>query len=491
MKYLDRILLPVVLASWLALIARLPAAEAPAAVEVTVQGAAPAHLPNASAEARLDALRKAVEQVAGRQVRSLALTSYQQMLANYTISRIDGFVEAAEAFGPPETAGGVLLQRYRVRVRAGSVNQDLVVQKIDVDFLYEAVARPRIAIAVTDRTRASSDLAEPWQPQPGQPTASALTRYFKSRHPGFTIKDLDLLRDSRAQEVDYVREAGRNQFDLLVLGETRTWRRGTLAPGRENPWLTAPGKAGAGEARMWYDAAVEWRVVNVATRETLFAVSGNIAEQAEAAALASADAAHAAALERAFARKLPELFRELLAYWNRGAFEQTLELAFTGAGVDGFALAAKLAATSGLAPDSIQLISAASGQALFSVRATQTRDRLASALRDSLGAGFRIQELRPGRIGFVAESAAGTAGVRVELREVSLGDCIAVEKALAAVSGVEQVRRLRFSGGIAELQVQGQRSAEEIASAIESAGGGRISTVDLGPDRVVLRGGRP
>jgi hypothetical protein len=452
-----------------------------------VEGLAPEENPNRAATARLDAMRKAIEQVAGRQVRSLALTSYQQMVANYTLARTNGFVEAAEPFGPPDVADGVYRQRFRVRVKAGEINRDLVAQKIDVDFLYEIVARPRIALAVQDEWRPPGATAG-WEPDGRALSNQEIARFFKERHPGFVFKDLDLLRESQAQTVDYVREAGRSRFDILIVGRTRGVSRGVTEAGAANPWLAKKGDAAAAGPRYAYDTEVEWRAVNVATSETLFTVTGRFAtpDHEGVAERQAPDAAVVWAKQRLLATKVPELFRELLAGWNRAAFDQGYEIVFrTGGEVDPDEIQRTLVGLAGFSPETVRLVTAQGGEVVFGASSAQSGTDQAAQLRAAFAPRFIVQEIRPGRI--VLAVAARAGGLRLEVAGLGFSDAARLQQQLEGLPGVTAVQREEFTGGKGVWTVRAAQAADDLALALERATGVRLQVLSVGGQRIEAR----
>ncbi len=458
-----------------------------AATTVMVDGAAAEGVPNVEAALRTDAMRQALTQVAGTQVNRYAITASQQLLADYTFAQVDGFVEAAEAMGTPRLADGVWTQRFRVRVRAGDLNRELVSREIDVQFLYETVARPRIAIAVTESWQPEVDGA--WVERPGQFSVARIGEYFKSRHPDFDLRDLDLLRVNQGQEVDYVREARANQFDYLVVGETRLSRRAMPAAG-DNPWTARAGDPAAGAARHAFAAALEWRVVEVATARTVFTLQDKVEPDATALrGVASREAAADWARTTAVDAQTPVLFRRLLAQWNREAFNRSWEIVLRGAELDLLELGSRLRERSGLEASSVTLRGAARGEAVFAARTSLGNDEQVAAVGTALGKGFRLADLRTGRMVFEQVGVAGgaaTAGVRVRLEQVRFADARAIATALEGVRGVVAVERGRMSGGVSELLVRGTAEAEELAIAAEEVAPERVRVIELGEDLIVL-----
>lgn len=457
----------------------------PEQAEVAVDGLASAGDPNREAAARQDAMRKAIEQVAGRQVRNLAVASYHQLLASYTLARTSGFVEEAAPLGPGEISGEVFLRRYRVRVRAGEVNRDLVGQGIEVDFLYEVVARPRIALAIRDEWRPPG-ASDGWQPDGRSTSNQEINRYFKRKHTGFVFKDLDLLRESLDQTVDYVREARRGQFEVLVLGQTRAVPQ-PPRPAREgNPWLARPGAKLDDGLRFACDAELEWRVVNVATAETLFAISGRFSTPAEAsgAELATADTATLWAKEQLLTERVPELFRMLLAHWNRQAFGQDYELVFKTAGmVAPDELAAMLREKAGFADEELRLVTAGNGEVVFASRSPQGGTGVAGRVGSAVEPRFIVQEIRPGRVVLALVEPAG-AGMRIIVDGIGFGAADELEKKLSALPEVSQVRRLEFNQGRVVWTVSAGCTIADMALMLEKLGAPELRIRTVGTDGI-------
>ena len=461
---------------------------------VVVEGLAPAEQTNRLAAARLDAMRKVIEQVAGRQVRTLALTSYHQLVANYTLAQANGFVESAEALGPGEEVGGVFRQRFRIAARSGAINRDLVAQRIDVDFLYEIVARPRIALAVRDEWRLPGQAAG-WEPDGRALSNQEIARFFKARHPGFVFQDLELMRDSRQQAVDYVREANRARFEILVVGTTRAVVRAGEEPGRGNDWEAKRGDLRARGRRFASDVEIEWRAINVATAETLFTVTGRFAtpEHEAVAERQAPDAAVVWAKERLLAGKVPELFRELLAHWNRSAWDRSVELIFRGAAeADPDRLLRTLIGQAGYAPETVRLVSARAGEIVFGASPPEGVSDQAGVLRAAFAPGFFVQEIRPGRI-VLAASASARAELRLEVAGLGLAGAVKLQETLAAAPGVAAVRRLEFSGGRVAWGIATDRTTEEVALLVEQAGIERLRVTAMGAARIeaIVAEGRP
>jgi hypothetical protein len=462
---------------------------APAAETVLVEGLAAADGADRAASARQDAMRKAIEQVAGRQVRSLALTSYHQLVANYTLAQTSGFVEAAEPVGPPDEADGVYRQRYRITVKAGEVNRDLVAQKIDVDFLYEIVARPRIALAVHDEWR-PPERSGGWEPDGRALSNQEIARYFKNRHQGFVFKDLDLLRETQEQTVDYVREAARSRFDILIVGRTRAVLRGATAAAEANAWLTRAGDAGGRGKRYAFDIEVEWRALNVATAETLFTVTGTYAtpEGEGAAERQAPDAALVWAKRQALARKVPELFRELLAGWNRAAFDQSYEIVFrTDGRIDPEELRRGLTGAGGFEPETVRLVTAAGGEVVFGARSPQGGTDRATLLRAAFAPRFLVQEIRPGRIVLGLAPSGGGAGVRLEVGGLGFSDVARLQQQLERLPQVGGVQREEFAGGRAVWTLATAQTVEELALLLEGLAGMRLQVQSVGARRIEAR----
>lgn len=460
-----------------------------AADTVLVEGLAAADSGDRAASARQDAMRKAIEQVAGRQVRTLALTSYHQLLANYTLAQTSGFVEAAEPVGPPDVADGVYRQRYRITVKAGDVNRDLVARKIDVDFLYEIVARPRIALAVRDEWRPPGGGAG-WEPDGRALTNQEIARFFHDRHPGFVFKDLELLRTGQDQAVDYVREAARGRFDILVVGLTRAVQRGVTEARDANAWLARAGDAGLLGKRYAFDVEMEWRAVNVATAETLFTVTGTYAtpEGEGAAERQAPDAALVWAKRQALARKVPELFREMLAGWNRAAFDRSYEIVFrTDGQVDPDDLRRGLEGAAGFEPETVRLIGATGGEIVFGARSPQGGTDQATRLRAAFAPKFLVQEIRPGRIVLAAVASAETAGVRVEVGGLGFSDVARLQQQFERLPQVGAVRREEFAGGRAVWTLNTAQPVEELALLLEAGAGVRLQVQSVGARRIEAR----
>ncbi|GAB5561227.1 MAG: hypothetical protein SynsKO_28740 [Synoicihabitans sp.] len=464
----------------------LAANERPDVVELVVEGTAAANVPNAAAAVKSDAMRRALEEVAGRQVRSYALTASNQMVASYTFAKVEGMVERADPVGPLEQVSGVWLQRFRIAVRSGELNRELVAEGIDVEFLYETVSRPRIAIAIREQWQ--SEVEGPWATRPGSFSVARIGEYFKSRHPDFDIRDLDLMRRDSTEEVDYVREANANRFDYLIVGETRLSRRPLPAAGK-NPWAMRVGDPEAGQERHAFAAELEWRVVEVASARTVFTVQDRVEpDPRELREVASRESAAAWAGEQVVDARAPELFRRMLAQWNRQVFNQAWEIILRGSQLDLLAIDGQLRERSGLESASISMRGASRGEAIFSARSSMGANEQVAEVAAALGEGYVMVDMRPGRMVFERVGAIASApGVLVRLEGVGFTESRAITTALGKVSGVQRVESAGMRGGVREIRVVGSADPEDLAIAAEGAAPGRVRVMDLSDTQIVIQ----
>lgn len=472
----------------------------PASVRVRVTGHAAADNPDRANAARLDAMRAAIREAGGAQVRAHSVARFGELVSQFTYVRANGLVGAMQPAGPPAVAGDLYAQDFLVEVRVDALNRDLVTEKIDVAFLYDVVRRPRIAVCVADLWNPTGDPGRPLAADPDQSSNQQIVAEFKRRHDGFVFKELNLLRAAAGEEADYVREARRNNFDLLILGTTRTnLVRGAAPPPRPETALNgAPSAAGgqpdtlaklralappAAAEGPAFGVMLDWRAINVSTAETVLALSGDrpaVAGDARDPAAASR-AAKLALLEP----RIAELFRELIGYWNQRAFGESYELTFRTNGEPGpLAIERTLGERGGFVADSVVLAGATAGRVVFTATATLSRAEVAQNLAQAFGPALAVSAIRPGAIELEPAGASAVRAVAVTIAGLSLTDTLAVQSALAGVAGVSAVHRQPFAGGKVTLLVTTTLADEALGVAVEAALPGRLRVTGLGPGGV-------
>lgn len=465
-----------------------PASEARAERVIVTGNAAADNLDRANA-ARLDAMRQAIQQVGGAQVRSHEAARFGELVAKFTYVRATALVTSIREAGPAVVADGVYRQPFSVEVLNEELNRALVKDKIDVQLLYDLVQRPRILVAVQDEWNPTGDPAAAPVIDSDQASRQLIIAGFKERHPDFVFKEPRLLREGTGGAEALIEEAKRNQFDILILGATQS--KLVSAPVHATPvedrGMTANGLPDSQAklarimparpaARAQFDVAVDWRVVNVSSAETLFVIGGARSPTDEDPPEFSA--AKRTAKQALIRTKTDELFRELLFSWNQRAFSETYELLFNTPGLtDARTLSTRLE-NAGFVPGSVRLQESSPGLFLY----TATANLGAEEIRDNLARVFapelRIAASRRGRFEFEPVASTTLRTVAVTLIGLSLTDVRTLQAALERQAGVNRVQRQPVTAGRVSLQLATTLDDDDLGLAVEAALPGRVRVTE-------------
>ena len=433
------------------------------AVDVVVVGLAPIDVADRAEVARRDAMRKAVEQVVGQQVKASVLTANNQLIDSKIYARTEGYVKEARPLGNPEELGqgdeAVFAQRYSITVYAGTINNDLVYEGVDVEFLYDVVSRPRIAFFIE---RAGEG--------PGgrdRDTETALQADFKSRNPNFELKNLDVLAGSAHREVDWVAVGLKGGVDMVVSGETEVK-------------IAAKVAVNVGTVRVdLYRAAVtvNLSITHMANGGLVDAVRVTF-DGTDEASLAdmrkhggTASDAQNWAYSQAMAQAQQQLWVKLMRAWVRSVYDVPYEIVFRQAkAADSNDFSRQLTAVGPVKVESVQMRGAVDGQLVFDVKVDGTLPELLGSLAEQFPT-YRSGEARVGRV--VMLPAAGP-GAELTITQLTILNCnwgqvTEFEKALGRINGVHEARKTGFENATAAYSIRHELSLADLATQIETA----------------------
>jgi len=445
--------------------------------------------------ARMDAMRQAIQQVGGAQVRAHEAVRFGELVKKFTYVRAEALVESVEPAGPPETSGGVYRQAFVVKVRPAQVYQDLVKERFDVEFLYDVIQRPRILVAVLDEWNPSGDPAAPFVADPDQASRQLIMQVFRERHADIVFQEPRLLREGSAGLQALIEEARGDDFEILIVGETRSSLVGGIDPARAAV-VTDRGMSAGGlpdaraklqrissarpSARPRFDVAVNWSVVDVATRRQIVGVRDARPPAPEDPA--DFDGAKRIAKETLIRAKAAEVFRELVLIWTQRAFSTGYELVFrTGAEVDAVVIATALRERAGFVADSVKMTDSRPGRFRFTASAALGPDEIRANLNRVFGPGIRVVASQGGRFELEAAEASALRVVMLTVAGVSLGDARALQAALEKHPEVAKVARQPVAGGRAPLQITTTLNDDDLGLAVENALPGRLRILAQGP----------
>ena len=302
------------------------------------------------------------------------------------------------------------------------------------------------------------------------------------------------MRQSANESVDYIREAANNGFDVLIYGTTQTARRpvrqsedsmamspppslNTGASVWENLSETVEKPSAAGEL---FETKIDWRAIKVATSETIVSISADTAEnelKTDSKALTNQVFAKYGMVDE----KASELFRELLAYWNRSAFRQTYEITFEGSEVpDALQTQQQLAKVHPVDAESIRLNSSGKGKLNYSVVVNGSLSELTSSLASVFKGRFKIAGARQGKVDLISEMGEQPA-ITLKIRNVSLSEASQVQNALASSSDVQTVAKESFTNGEVTMVVKTSQSIDDFGMQLEKLFPDKIRVVSTTP----------
>ena len=394
---------------------------------------------NKQDNARFDAYKKALLEVAPVFVESRATANLSTLVSSYNYSEVRGFVEEALPVGEPYSLGNVYFQPYRIKVNKEDLGLEMIKRKIDVKFLYDLVARPRIAIAIEDEVQNPQGQFER---DSLNVSRSVLTKYFKDRHRDFVIAD---------------REANDNSIEILIEGKTRVSRQTSSSPPRSND----PGRVPVPPTEN-YLLEISWQIKRVSARETLAPIftNGMLSSGTSQARLKFVEEASAAA------------FRELMAYWNHAALRRTVEISFESRNsVEPEALRAKLQNAASLNRQSLQMDSLNTGRIVFSAELTGTVSQAAQGLSELFANEFEVFLSTPSRIGLRSKEIP-EIGLRLD--RVSFSELAAIVQSLQKMPSVHGVRRDSFENGAAKLYLKTFLTTDTLGLELEKLFPGKL-----------------
>jgi len=181
-------------------------AQVHAALEpVTATGRSVKSLPDAEKIALTDALRNAVKEVLGVQVKSETLVKDYQLINDKILTRADGYVRKWEVL-KEETQGEELAITIKGWVEQGVLNKDLFMNGIEVEQVYDWAGKPRILVVISDYIDGKVSLTAFMQPQ--------LEGLLKNK--GMTILSGDQLKAIKARDVEL---AAKDSNKAIALGK--------------------------------------------------------------------------------------------------------------------------------------------------------------------------------------------------------------------------------------------------------------------------------
>ncbi len=430
-------------------------------VTVAVNGVADDARADKAQAAKLDAFKKAIEQAAGLQVENKDV-AVNNVLSSFTEVTRAGFVEDSTLLGSPKSDGTNYIQAYQIKVRIGEINRELVKGRIDVKFLYDVVSRPRICLAITDEEKNIPEAGG--SASYSGVSSSKITQYFLSRNPNFIFKDLALLRKSANESVDYVREAANNGFDVLILGTTR-WMSQLMPP--KPSTYNEPGHPPFRQI----NNTINWRVIKVATSENIWGIFGEKEMQ-----LLLTDSTNKYGLIN---EKAAELFRELLAYWNRSAFREAYEISFESSETKNAPqLQTRLRQVQAVDTDSLRILDSGKVKLTFSVVITGSLSELLSSLATVFKDQYEILSARPGKVELIAVKDKNSI-ISLKIRNSTLLFARQIREKLPTSEGIRTVEQGPFSQGELTLSITTARPAEYIGEELERLFGDKIRILDI------------
>jgi hypothetical protein len=428
---------------------------------VVVTGRADDSLPDKMEAAKLSACKEALLMVAPVFVEARSVASFHELVSSYNYTEVRGFIEEAVPMGAGTSQDNVYSRKYRIKVNKGDLNLELWKRKVDIKFLYDAAARPRLCLAITDVDSALSGRGG-LETAVAQRSHGRIISYFRKQHPDFDFKDLLLLRSSPDMESDLVAEANKNSFDILIYGTTK--KSSARSPRR--PYTGGSVDIGFADTAIW---EFDWRVIDVRNRRTLFHVQtpgsgGGLAPAEQDSPYPAIDQAAA------------ELFRELLVQWSRSATGRKLEVSFESfEPPNPEALVSMLKQVNGLDPESIQLASLDKSAVIYTISVTRTLPEIISSLGKVFQKDYKIYSGDQGRVRLTAVAAIEIA---ITIKGASLSNLGLIQSKLQASPDIQSVRRQNFNNGVATLLLKTYTSPEEIGKFLEK----------ILPNQLIVRG---
>jgi len=428
---------------------------------VRVTGMSDAELGDFRRRAKHDAMNRAIAKAAGVQVKSHALASMHSLVAHYSYARSEGFVSAMRSLGPGIVQDGLYYEEYEIEVQQQEINRELVSNGIDVEFLYDLVERPKIAIALDEYWKLS-EKTEVFQFS-NSSSFSRIVKEFKRRHPGFVIRDLSMLRDSVSSEIDYVDLAQQGQFDVLIAGYTEVDSRSMENVENMNPWLQS--SQNRDSRPVWdVDGRVSWRVIRVGSKEVLFTVS-DFDSLDNAARLTAAGNERVSAdlvMDSLLSRACEDLFIELMAQWSRAVLKQQVELVFVHKGNDDpFRVEAKLGKLDAISSQSLLLDQVSADRCSFRFQTGEMSLVLVSILSQTFD-DYQVSSLKSGVIEMRWRDPLHAASVELHIAGLPFGKTNWLQR-LEGNEGIASVERVKFENGNAVYDVFGDLTADDIA----------------------------
>jgi hypothetical protein len=172
---------------------------------VTVTGSCGTSNANFKKVALREALRSAVQDVLGVQVKSETLVKNFQLINDKILTRVDGYVRKWEVL-KEENSGDEYAVTIKAWVEQGLLNKDLFMNGIDVEQVYDWAGKPRILVVVNDYIDSKQSITAFMQPQ--------LEGLLKNR--GMTILSGEQLKEIKARDVEL---ASKNSNTAIALGK--------------------------------------------------------------------------------------------------------------------------------------------------------------------------------------------------------------------------------------------------------------------------------
>ena len=178
-----------------------------------------------------------------------------------------------------------------------------------------AASSPAIGIMIDDQ----------WQQKPGAEwladsttSMSAIAGYLKGKQPGVEVRVLPEQFGLQDRKEHFIRLAQKGNFDLLVLGSTRSSLVQAAAARSTNPWAMTYDDVAMGTERYSFTVNADWQIIDPASGEVIGVVSRRFLPGTAAGGRAAHDleAARDWARKQLFSRATPVLYDTVQTWWQ-------------------------------------------------------------------------------------------------------------------------------------------------------------------------------
>ncbi len=428
---------------------------------IEVKGEALAELANRIQVARKDAINKAMREGIGIEISSQTAIQDFELIRDKVVVKANGFIKSVKALDSGRKIDDMFYQMYSITILPSQLKNEFITisleEQIDIPMLYELIDAPRIAMVIEEIVTNENGVSK--KIYPDLHSENIIQGFFKKRNSNFYFVSLPALLNSVDQKVDWIDLGKKNNFDIVIIGETKT--NFSLKINRRIGGVQSDVKV----PTYRYSSEVNWNVINIANSERLTPVHSTFSK----GNLKSSNNTIAANYAKNNVLKLavPILFQKLMLSWTKKIYSSDYKIIFKNTVAKNDANFAKIINSfRSVNSDSISSRGFNNGKLEYETEVILSLSEFTKELANAFQ-GYEIIESRKGKIILTKENLNVNKSLTLIIKNCSYRKLTSIKKILSQIIGIKKIDSAKLKDGNATFKLIISSLSEELPILLE------------------------